>query len=219
MKEKSIVIYGAGYQAETISYYFSYFEKEVAAFTVEKDFFDSTELWGLPVVPFEDICSHYPPDKYKIFIAVGPQYVNQARERIYHEAKSKGYSFANGVFPKNLLFPNAVFGENVFIGGSRIGPFVEIGNNVSILDTKIAHHTQIKDNVLISSSTLGGGVTVEKNVLIGMGSIIAPKTHIGAYSIIGMGSVITHDVEPYSVYTHNSAVKREVNSLKLKCIN
>jgi acyl-[acyl carrier protein]--UDP-N-acetylglucosamine O-acyltransferase len=166
------------------------------------------------------VCSLYPPNKYKIFVAMGPQYVNQARERIYLESKSKGYSFANNLILETLLYPESTLGDNIFIGESSFGPYVEIGNNVSIIDSKIGHHTKIGKNVLMTSSTLGGSVIVEKNAFIGIGSVIAPKTRIGAYSIIGMGSVITHDVEPYSVYTCNSAtIKREIHSLKLKCFN
>jgi carbonic anhydrase/acetyltransferase-like protein (isoleucine patch superfamily) len=219
VKKKSIVIYGTGGQAKEIFYLFDLYELgKIAAFTVEKDFFTITELSGLPVVPFEDVSSLYPPDKHNIFIAVGPQYVNRVRERIYLEAKSKGYSFVNNINQEdNTLYPNIVFGDNVFVLGSEISPYVEIGNNVSMMAAKIGHHTRIGNNALLSCCTVGGNVIIEENAVISLGSVIAPKVRIGAHSVVGMGCVINHNVEPRSVYSsHSSVVKRNINSLRLK---
>jgi NDP-sugar pyrophosphorylase family protein len=158
-----VIIYGAGSLAELVCYFMGYFElNKVKAFTVEKKYLEKKELMGLSVVPYENLLKLYPPDQYKIFIAIGPQYVNRARERMYLDAKAKGYSFVNCICSSSLTFPDLVTGENVFIGiTARISPFVKIGNNVIIMDSKIAHHCQINDHAFIGCSTIGGICTVK----------------------------------------------------------
>lgn len=217
--KKEVIIYGTGLHAEEISYYFKYYGiREPVAFTVENAYYDKKKLMGLPVIPFEDITAYYPPTQFLMFIAIGMQNVNQSRERLFKEAKSKGYSIAECVSKNNLFMDDTSIGEGNFIEASKFQPFVKIGDNINIVDSGVAHHVKIKSHAFITGSTIGGASIIEKNAVIGIGSIIAPKVRVGAYSVIGMGSTITKDVEPYSVYTNNTTRKRNINSTKLKLL-
>ena len=46
----------------------------------------------------------------------------------------------------------------------------------------------------------GGYIIIENDVWIGANVVITKDVKVGAHSIIGAGSVVTSDVEPYSVF-------------------
>ncbi len=50
-----------------------------------------------------------------------------------------------------------------------------------------------------------GPIIVEDDVRIGAGSIILPGRRIGRGAIVGAGSVVTKDVQPFSVVGGNPA--------------
>jgi len=88
--------------------------------------------------------------------------------------------------------------ENVFIQGANIGNYVMIAPNVTLLNS--LHNYQNIDIPMIKQ----GGVenlnsTIEDDVWIGRNVIIMPNITIGKGSVVGAGSIVTKDVEPYSV--------------------
>jgi len=83
---------------------------------------------------------------------------------------------------------------------------VEIGNNCAIVSTQIITHgydwviLRNKYGEMLCSS---GKVVIEDNVFIGAGSIILKGVRIGRDTIIGAGSVVTHNIPPMSVAAGN----------------
>jgi len=63
-------------------------------------------------------------------------------------------------------------------------------------------------------------VIIEKDVWVGYGAIIMHGVKLGEGSIIGAGSVVTKDIEPYTIVAGNPAkfIKNRFNS-KEECIN
>jgi acetyltransferase-like isoleucine patch superfamily enzyme len=118
---------------------------------------------------------------------------------------------------------------------SQIGTFVEIQKNVLIgCNCKIQSHTFIcegvnfEDNVFVGHSvtfindpypraTTSEGIlkgendwsciptTVKQGASIGSGSVILCGITIGSNSIVGAGSVVTKDVQPYTIVVGNPA--------------
>src|SRR5699024_3469826 len=170
MEKNKIVIYGTGLQAEQVWYFFKhYLAGKVVAFTVDKDFYNVTEFRGLPVIPFETIEEKYPPGNTDLFVAIGPQYMNLTRQRIYKEGKKRGYGFADCKLD-NSIYPDLKCGKNAFIHASKIAPFVSVKENVFLQNCNIGHHTRIEENVFINSVTMGGAVVIGKNAFIGLGA-------------------------------------------------
>jgi len=75
-----VVILGTDIMAEVIYYYLMKDSPyEVVAFTADRDFIEQEEFLDLPVIPFEDVEKLYPPERFKMFVAVGYQKVNTVR--------------------------------------------------------------------------------------------------------------------------------------------
>lgn len=114
---------------------------------------------------------------------------------------------------KNVWIVNwneIVIGDNSGLGmDSRIGSVI-IGDNVlmgpeCVILTR--NHNFSDLNKPINKQDYQGDqpVLIEDNVWIGQRVIILPGVKIGADSIIGAGSVVTKNVEKFSVYAGNPA--------------
>lgn len=100
--------------------------------------------------------------------------------------------------------------ENVYIGQDLIvaspiserscnliiGNRVAIGPRVTIILSSDANWSKLMEKIEYVKST----VILEDDCWIGAGAILLPKVTIGKMSIVGAGSVVTKDVEDYSVY-------------------
>lgn len=215
---EKVIIYGTGRHAELVAHEMKRFNlHQVVAFTVEEKYINNSDLNGFPVVPYEEITNLYPPDKFKMFIAVGPQYVNRVREDFFQNAKNKGYSLANCISPSANFPEDLIVGENVYIDAfTSFSSFIEIGDNTTIIGSKIGHHCKIGDNCFISAAILAGNVNLEKNVFIGLGSIIGPNIKLGKHTVIGMGCTISKNTPQASVYLSQATHKQTFDSSRLK---
>src|SRR5690554_1013270 len=215
-----VVIFGAGRHAELVGYEMDFYNlHEVVAYTVQSVFLDKEKLNGLPVVPYETLTETYPPETYKMFVAVGPQAVNGVRENLYKDSKEKGYSFVNCICPSPTISENIKIGENVYIDVvSMFSRFVEIGNNVVVISSQVGHYCKIGDNCFISGSILAGNITIENNVFIGLGSAVGPNITLGEKTVVGMGCSISKNTDPASVYINQSTLKQKFDSSKLKLL-
>ena len=214
-----VVIFGTG-GAATMAYFnlthaSSY---EVVAFTVDREYINESTLFDLPVVPFDNIESRYPPDTYKMLVAVGYIKVNRVRAKKYYQAKEMGYQLASYVNPTVTTWPGFIIGENCRIGANVIiQPLVEIGNNVVIAaNSVIGHHTVIGDHCFLSINvTVAGSVRVKPYSFIGANSTIRNRVTIARESVIGAGSVILEDTEEKGVYMAHPADQLPISSDEL----
>ncbi|KXS41630.1 MAG: galactoside-O-acetyltransferase [Methanolobus sp. T82-4] len=76
-----------------------------------------------------------------------------------------------------------------------IGDRVAIGPNVILLSSSDPNNSRIYPYVKIHR----GKVTVADDAWIGAGSIIMPDIYIGEGSVVGAGSVVTKNVEAFSI--------------------
>ena len=130
-----------------------------------------------------------------------------------------------------IIGENCVLGQNVFIGkGVRIGNNVKIQNNVSIYDG-----VTIKDDVFIGPSVVFTNILIPRSFInqkkkfvktivrkgssIGANSTIICGNNIGEYSMIGAGSLVTKNIQSYSLYYgHPAEFKNKIdkNGKKIK---
>ena len=107
------------------------------------------------------------------------------------------------------LGDNCILGQNVFLGDSvRVGSGVKIQNNVSVYSG-----VEIEDDVFLGPSMVFTNVNaprsfieqknyartlVKKGASIGANATIVCGNTIGAYALIGAGSVVTREVPDFA---------------------
>jgi sugar O-acyltransferase (sialic acid O-acetyltransferase NeuD family) len=180
-----------------------------------------SDFLGCPLVPFDEIEDHYPPDQFQMIIAVGYARVNHLRAERYQQAKDKGYSLIRFISPQAQVWEGFTSGDNCKIGsGSLIQPFAHIGNDVFIgSGCIIGHHSHVMDHVFIASGVkIAGRVTVEPYAFIGTAAVIRNRIRIGSESVVGAGAIILQDTDQKGVYMAPSAGKLKISSNKMSLL-
>lgn len=103
--------------------------------------------------------------------------------------------------------------ENTALYGAEVGPFCSIATNVTIglMDHPICmvstspvfyDNSQPLPKAFVCESQRGGRVPktiLEADVWIGEGAKVRAGVRIGVGAVIGAGSVVTHDIAPYTI--------------------
>lgn len=217
---KNIVIFGMGGFAEIVYMYFKQDPSfNVVAFTANESVVKEHSLFGLPVVPFENIETVYPPAKFQMFIAIGYSNMNKKRARVFDEAKNKGYELVSYVHSSTIINDGFKMGENCFIFENNVlQPYVTLGNDVIIwTGNVISHHTVIKDHCfIVSHVAIAGNVIVEPFCFFGINSTVRNRITIARECVIGAGAVILENTKEKEVYVSRSTTKLDITSDMLK---
>lgn len=214
-KTRKLIIIGAGEFGEIAYEYFTFdSEYEIAAFAVEKPYFkEGGELYGLPVICFEEIQEKYPPETYYAFVAITYPKLNRVRERLYQKCKSLGYRCATYISSHAFVWHNVSVGENSFIFEDNTIQFhAKIGNNVVLWSgNHIGHRSVIEDNCwLTSHDVISGFCQVGRNSFIGVNASVGDRVTIAEDTVLGAGSVTVKDLnEKGCVYIGTPAKKIE----------
>lgn len=219
---KELIIFGTADIAQLAYYYFSNdSDYKVATFTVDAEYIKVNEFCGLPVVPFEELVYHYPPERYELFVALSYSKLNQTRKEKYLAAKSLGYRLASYISSHATVLNNFNIGENCFIlEDNTIQPFVAIGSNVTLWSgNHIGHHSTIHDHCFLASHiVVSGGVEIGEACFIGVNATLRDHIKIGEKCVIGAGTLILADAEPEGVYIGQSTERSRIPSGGLKKI-
>jgi sugar O-acyltransferase (sialic acid O-acetyltransferase NeuD family) len=201
---KKLIIFGSGDIAQLAYYYFtSDSQYDVVAFTVDREYIISEKFCELPVVPFEDIANHYPPDVFYIFIALSYSKLNLLRRDKFEQAKCLGYTLASYISSRATVLNDYQFGENCFVlEDNTIQPFVKVGNNVTLWSgNHIGHHSVIKDHTFLASHiVVSGGVIVGEQCFIGVNATLRDHITVGDRCVVGAGALLLGDAEPDGIY-------------------
>jgi len=199
-----VVVFGVSQWADLAHFYLTHDSPhEVVAFTLDRDYLESKEHRGLPVVPFEEVEAHYPPGDFEMFIPMSFKRMNHVRAEKYEHAKELGYELISYVSSKATIWPDFKCGDNCFIfEDNPIQPFVEIGNDVVMWSgNHIGHHSVIKDHVMITSHVvISGCCTIEPYCFFGVNATIRDETVIARETLVGMGVTILKDTKEFEVY-------------------
>ena len=209
-KNKKLLIVGAGEFAEIAYEYFTYdSEYEVAAFAVEKKFRAQDELFGIPVVDFEEVETLYPPTEYEAYVAITYIQLNRARRRLFLTCKEKGYLCASYVSSHAFVWRNVKIGENTFIfENNTIQYHVEIGNNVVLWSgNHIGHRTVIENDVWLTSHVvISGFCRIGCGSFIGVNATLGDNVTLGKDTVFGAGALTVKSLEtPGKVYVGSPA--------------
>lgn len=198
MKKKKLILFGYKEFGEIAYEYFTHdSEYKVVGFCANKDYIDTNEKYGLPVVPFEEIEKIFPPNDHSLHVACVYNKLNRLRTEIIQIAKLKGYDLASYISSRSFVWKNVKLGEHVFIfEDNTIQPFVNIGNNVILWSgNHIGHHSTIDDNCFVSSHVvISGGVYIGKNCFLGVNATINNAISIENDCFLASGALITKNI-------------------------
>lgn len=218
-----VILFGIGQWASLAHLYLTHDSPhEVVAFTVDRDYLRVNELFGLPVVAFDEVQDLYFPGEFKMLIPLSFKRMNHLRAEKYYQAKDKGYEMISYVSSKATTFPGFVCGDNCFIlEDNTIQPFVEIGNDIVIWSgNHIGHHSVIKDHVFISSHVvISGCCTIEPFCFFGVNSTVRDETVIAKETLVGAGALIMRDTKEFEVYIGKATEPTEIRSDQMRSIS
>ena len=199
-----LVIFGAGDIARLAHYYFTRdSEHQVAAFTVDQKYLKGESFLELPMVAFEGVAKLYPPQDYKMFVALSYAKMNRLRAEKYYQAKGLGYDLVSYVSSRCSLLTDYPVGDNCFIlEDNTIQPFVKIGNNVTLWSgNHIGHDSIIDDHCFLASHiVVSGHVHIHSYCFIGVNATLRNSITIARETLIGAGAVIMKDTVEHGVY-------------------
>jgi sugar O-acyltransferase (sialic acid O-acetyltransferase NeuD family) len=219
----NVVVFGVSNWAELAHFYLTHDSPhEVVAFTVDREYLKEPEFKGLPIVPFDEVDRHYPPDQVSMFIPMSFKKMNHIRAAKYDDAKRRGYDLISYVSSKATTWPGFSCGQNCFIfEDNTVQPFVEIGNNVVMWSgNHIGHHTRIKDHVTITSHVvISGCCTIEEYCFFGVNSAVRDEAIIARETLVGMGVTIQKDTKEFEVYRAPPLEPERVRSDQLRSLS
>ena len=211
-----IVLFGQGKIAEEAYFYLTNdSEYEVVAFCVDAAFRTKESWYQRPVIDFETVEQHFSPNKYKMFVAVGYQRLNQLRAEKYRQAKDKGYQLISYISSRAANMGQVEIGDNCFIlENNSIQPCSKIGNNVTIWSNNIiGHHSEIKDHCYIAGHvSVAGHSIVGAYCFVGVNAFVGHEVEIGERCLIGAGSRVTKDAASGSVFIMPDTEKIRLDS-------
>jgi len=208
-RPQRIVIVGSGETAEIAYEYFTHDSPhEIVGFSVESKYLRQDELYGLPVVPFEEVDERFPPDGHQAFVAVSSTHLNRVRARLFALTKEKGYTCASYVSSRAFVWHNVEIGENTFVFENNVlQHHVQIGQDVVLWSgNHIGHRTRIGDHVFVTShAVVSGFCEIGDYSFLGVNCSLNDNTKIARDCVIGSGAVVVRDTEPRKVYVGSPA--------------
>lgn len=199
-----IIIFGDGISAKLAHYYFTRdSDHEVIAFTVDASYRKADTFLDLPLLDFEQVVEHYPPESYEMFVALGYSKLNRVRAEKFFKAEELGYKLLSYVSSKCTFLTDHPVGKNCFIlEDNTIQPFAKIGNNVTLWSgNHIGHDVVIEDHCFITSHVvIAGYVHVHPYCFIGVNATLRDGIAIAPETLIGGGAVIMKDTREQGVY-------------------
>lgn len=223
MKNKKLIIVGDSSFAQIAYEYFEYdSEYQVVAFSVEKSFLKQTELFSLPVVPFESLQDQFDVSCHDVYVATVYSQLNRLRTRLASEAKKKGYKLASYISSSAFVWKNVQVGEHCFIfEDNTVQPFVKLGDNVVLWSgNHIGHHSEIGDNCFVSSHVvISGHCNIGDNTFLGVNATLANNVNIGRDNWLAPRVSILKDTNDGALFKADQSEPAKIDTYRFFRVN
>jgi sugar O-acyltransferase (sialic acid O-acetyltransferase NeuD family) len=215
-----LVVFGTRQIAEVLAWYIEReSERRIVAFTVDGAYLTDTVFQGRPVVPFEEVTKHYPPETHDMFIALSYAKMNAIRADKFAAAKTHGYCLASHISPRAQVWDRLTLGENSFIMEHNVvQPFARIGANTTLwAGNHIGHHATIGDHCFLASHiVVSGDVTIGERCFIGVNATLRDGINVAPRCLVGAGALLLGDTQPEQVFMAEPTVPSRVPSSRVR---
>lgn len=167
------------------------------------DIFEQDEFYGYSVFSFEKLLKYSTEQPIEIIIANGEP---EVRRKLFEKCKESKLSIATLIHPDAFISKSATIGEGAIIRKYvSISSDVIIGENVYLQSyVGIGHDAVVGANSVLSSFiALPGYCVLDECVYIAPSVAVNNGVHIGAYAIIGIGSVVYRNIKEGKIVMGN----------------
>lgn len=208
---KDLIIFGNGNFPKLLKYYIDTDDsRSVACFTVNRQFMAEGDTHcGLPVIPFDELTSRFPPDEYDILVGVGYSKMNDNRRKTFAACKEAGYGIASYIHSTCSVHTDDIGEGNIMLERCLVYPFSKIGDGNLMFDTvNISHDSVIGSfNFFAGGTDLCGYVTIGDNCYFGKGCVLDNEFVAADYTLVGAGAYARGKTEPYEVIVPQRSVR------------
>ena len=144
----------------------------------------------------------------RLVVCVGNPRDYFARARIVERLALPTGRYATVVHPFAHVSQTSKVGVgSVLLAGAVLTADAVVGRHVAVMPQAVVTHDAVVEDfaTLASGVRLGGGTRIGTGAYLGAGALVREGVRIGAWSQIGMGSVVLHDVPDGEVWVGNPA--------------
>ncbi|WP_179994283.1 acetyltransferase [Acinetobacter sp. YH1901136] len=201
---KKIVVVGAGGFGKEIAWMAKCCGHEVVGFLDSTPEKQNTKIMGVDVLgPIENAKQFI---EYEFVIAIGnPRARKKIIDIFFTDEK---FIFATLIDPRAIVGQNVTIAEGSMIcAGAILTVDIEIGKHTIVnINSTIGHDVKIHDFVTIApNASISGNIELNNYVEIGTNTTLREKLTVQEGAMIGMGAVLTKDVEKNHVMVGNPA--------------
>jgi sugar O-acyltransferase (sialic acid O-acetyltransferase NeuD family) len=152
-----------------------------------------------------DIIKNYEVQSNDVFaIAIA---IPSVKKKIVDILKAKGAQYTNVIHPTAIISDFCEIGNGLIVTpNAKVSPNVKIGNFVTLLGSSVGHDAQLSDFCTVTGNcSINGHVQLGEGAFIGSNSCIAPGKKVGAWSYVGMGSMVISHVKAETKVMGNPA--------------
>jgi sugar O-acyltransferase (sialic acid O-acetyltransferase NeuD family) len=153
-----------------------------------------SKVAGIPILGDDDWCRNHNEESLRFICAIGKP---KARRQVVERLLAMNCRFASISHPDVQIPETVRIGAGTLImAGTRFTTDASIGSHVVLyLNCSITHDVSVGDYCLIASGcNLSGASVLETGVELGTGVSVLPGRRIGAWAVIGAGSIVVDDI-------------------------
>ena len=207
---KDIIIIGASGFGMEVLWLARRLGRNISGFlddTIEKQ---GKQIMGVPVLGLIDQCGKHENNEF--IIAIGSP---RGRESVVSRIQDCAVvEYATLIDPSAIVDKDVSVGEGCIICAGVICTVgIEIGRHTIInLNSTVGHNVKFGDYVTVAPNvSISGNIYLNSLVEVGTGAVLREKLEVGVGTIVGMGSVLTKNVDGNKVVVGNPA--RVIKSL------
>lgn len=141
-------------------------------------------------------------------VCVGSPRDYASRARIVARLGLPEERYTTVVHPTAAVSASSVLGPGtVLLAHTVLTAAVTVGRHVAVMPQTVLTHDDVLGDfaTLASGVRLGGTVRIGTGAYLGAGAMVREGTEVGAWSLVGMGSVLLADVPPGEVWAGSPA--------------